>query len=139
MADKLTELIIGEGNESKTSKIIMNKIFIIVRDLLLHISSITKLTYNEINILMYYYIVPLFYLSLIDYKLNTHNIKILFISLILLSFLLIKDFKKISDFLFLKSVAFLRWFEIIGWNYIVSSVIICVFTPILILVLIFII
>ena len=90
MADKLTELIIGEGNESKTSKIIMNKIFIIVRDLLLHISSITKLTYNEINILMYYYIVPLFYLSLIDYKLNTHNIKILFISLILLSFLLIK-------------------------------------------------
>jgi len=88
---------------------------------------------------MYYYIVPLFYLSLIDYKLNTHNIKILFISLILLSFLLIKDFKKISDFLFLKSVAFLRWFEIIGWNYIVSSVIICVFTPILILVLIFII
>ena len=54
MADKLTELIIGEGNESKTSKIIMNKIFIIVRDLLLHISSITKLTYNEINILMYY-------------------------------------------------------------------------------------
>ena len=139
MADKLKELIIGEGNESKTSKIIMNKIFIIVRDLLLHISSITKLTYNEINILMYYYIVPLFYLSLIDYKLNTHNIKILFISLILLSFLLIKDFKKISDFLFLKSVAFLRWFEIIGWNYIVSSVIICVFTPILILVLIFII
>ena len=114
----------------------MNRIFIIVRDILLNLSSITKLTYNEINIIVYYYILPFFYLSIIDYKLDTHTLKILFICLILFSFFLIKDFKKFSDILFMKSVDFLRWFKIIGWNYIVSSVIICVFIPILILVII---
>jgi len=114
----------------------MDNIFIIVRDFLKYLSSVSNLTYNEINIIVYYYILPLFYLSIIDNKLNTNTLKILFICLILFSFLLIKDFEKFSDFLFMKSVDFLKWFEIIGWDYIISSVIICVFIPILILVLI---
>ncbi len=117
----------------------MNKIFIIVRDLLLNISVIIKLSYNEINIIVYYYILPFFYLSIIDYKLNTHILKILFICLILASIILIKDFNNFSNLLFMRSVKFLKWFEIIGWNYVVSSVIICVFIPILILLLIIII
>ena len=46
----------------------MNIIFMIVRDLLLYIAKITGLSYNEINIITYYYIIPFFYLTLIDYK-----------------------------------------------------------------------
>jgi len=113
----------------------MNKIFIIVRDFLLYLSSISRFTYNEINIIAYYYIIPAFYIFLIDYKLDTHFFKIIFFLIILCSFLFINNFKKFSDLVFIKSVLFLKWFKIIGLNYIASSVIICVFIPIIILIL----
>ena len=57
----------------------MNIIFMIVRDLLLYIAKITGLSYNEINIITYYYIIPFFYLTLIDYKLDTHILKTSFL------------------------------------------------------------
>ena len=114
----------------------MNKIFIIVRDSLIKISELTGRSYNEINIIVYYYILPFFYLSIIDYKIETHILKIIFSILVLLIMLLVKDFKLFADSLFNKSVKFLKWFEVIGWNYIVSSVIICVFIPIIVLILI---
>ena len=114
----------------------MNKIFIIIRDLLVTISQLTGRSYTEINIIVYYYLIPIFYLSIIDYKIETHILKIIFLILVLLSMLLIKNFKLFSDSLFYKSVKFLEWFKVIGWNYIVSSVIICVFIPIIVLILI---
>ena len=114
----------------------MNKLFIIVRDSLIKISKLTGRSYNEINIIVYYYILPFFYLCIVDYKIESHILKIIFSILVLLSIILIKDFKLFSDSLFNKSVIFLKWFKVIGWNYIVSSVIICVFIPIIILILI---
>jgi len=114
----------------------MNKIFIIVRDLLVTISQLTGRSYTEINIIVYYYIIPIFYLSIIDYKMETHILKIIFLILVLLSMILIKNFRLFSDSLFNKSVKFLELFKVIGWNYVVSSVIICVFIPIIVLMLI---
>ena len=74
--------------------------------------------------------------AIIDYKMETHILKIIFSILVLLSMILIKDFRLFSDSLFDKSVKFLEWFKLIGWNYVVSSVIICVFIPIIVLILI---
>ena len=117
----------------------MKTIFIAVRDLLIYFSKITNQSYNKINIIMYYYIIPFIYLVLIDYKLDTHILKTSFIILGLTSIMLIKDFNHFSDQLFIKSVKFLQSFEIIGWNYIVSSVIICVIIPSVLLIIILII
>ena len=96
----------------------------------------TYLLINEQFIIMYFYILPFFYLSIIDYKMKTHLLKIVSIILILLSIIFIKDFQSFSDSLFNKSVNFLEWFKIIGWDYVVSSVIICVLIPIIILIVI---
>ena len=112
----------------------MDFIFIIIRDLLIRLSSITKLSYNEVNIVVYYYVLPFFYFCIIDYKIETHLLKIPFIILSLLSIIVIKDFKVFSDSLFNKSVKFLRFFKIVGWNYVVSSVIICIIVPIILLI-----
>ena len=114
----------------------MNKIFIFVRDLLIKISDKTGLSYNAINIIIYYYIIPYIYFLIIDYKFQIHIFKISFLVIILLSFILIKNFNDFADSLFLKSQFFLRWFKCIGWNYVVASVIICVFIPIIMLFLI---
>ncbi len=114
----------------------MNKIFIFIRDLLIKISDKTGLSYNAINIIVYYYIIPCIYFLIIDYKFQIHTFKISFLVIISLSLILIKNFNDFADSLFLKSQIFLRWFRHIGWNYIVASVIICVFIPIIMLFLI---
>ena len=44
----------------------MNSIFRIVANLLLHIGHITGLTYDEINIIVYYFLIPLSWLVLLD-------------------------------------------------------------------------
>ena len=112
-------------------------IFKLVRDFLVFLSLLTNKTYREVNIIVYYYIIPFLYLGLIDYKIETHLLKVVFLISACLSFFLIKDFEKFSNSLFDKSVFFLRLFERVGWSYIVSSVIICVFFPVIILVIIF--
>ena len=117
----------------------MKIIFIIVRDLLIYFSKITNRSYNEINIIIYYYIIPFIYLALIDYKLDTHILKTSFVILGLTSIMLIKDFNHFSNQLFIKSVKFLQSFEVVRWNYVVSSVIICVIIPITLLIIILII
>jgi len=116
----------------------MNRIiFNLVRDFLLFLSSLTNKTYREINIIIYYYTLPFLYLGLIDYKFETHLLKVAFLIIACLSLFFITDFEKFSNSLFDKSVFFLRLFERVGCNYIVSSVVICVFFPIIILVIIF--
>ena len=117
----------------------MRLVFILVRDLLIYFSKLTNRSYNEINIIIYYYIIPFIYLVLIDYKLDTHILKTSFLILGLISIMLIKDFNYFSDQLFIKSVKFLQIFEVVGWNYVVSSVIICVIIPSALLIIILII
>jgi len=110
----------------------MNSIFRIVANLLLYIGRTTGLTYNEINIIVYYFVVPLSWLILLDIIFEFHYLKIAF-AIYCLGFRVgCKNFKTYSDWLFDKSVTFLIFFNKYGSNYIKSSVWICVLLPLVI-------
>lgn len=91
------------------------------------------MTYNEINIIVYYLIVPLTWTIMIDILIKKPITTILLVLAWGTIFILHHhDFKEWCDWAFDKSVEFLLWFKCIGWNYVVSSVIICVVIPIII-------
>ena len=91
-----------------------------------------KITYNEINILVFYFLIPFTWVVLLDIIFEFHYLKIAFGIFCFLFFILIRNFRSFSDHLFRKSVAFLNYFNRFGSNYIVSSVWICIFIPALI-------
>lgn len=107
----------------------MNTAFQIVYLLLMWISEITGFSYNEVNIIAYYIVLPFAYVFLADRILKKQVLKILYIAAITAVLLSIRDFSVFSDWLFQKSVDFLLSFEVFGWNYIVASVLICVVFP----------
>lgn len=112
---------------------VMSPIFAIIAGTEKLIAKATGATYNEINIIVYYMIIPLSWVAMIDYISALPLLTPVFI--IGWIIFLWKDQMKVRDrcdWLFDRSVDFLLWFKKIGWNYIVSSVIICVFVPILI-------
>ncbi|PHS62238.1 MAG: hypothetical protein COB12_10985 [Flavobacterium sp.] len=111
----------------------MDKAFDVVYKLLKWASKVTGLTYHEINIIVYFIIIPVIFIILIDRIFKTHKLKIGFGIILLITLLSISDFKLFSTIIFNKSVAFLKWFSIIGLNYIQASVIICVIIPVIIL------
>jgi hypothetical protein len=107
-------------------------IFKIVANSLSYIGSKTGLTYNQINILIYYFVIPFSWLYLIDIIFNFHYFKIAF-AIFALGFTVgCRNFKTYSDWLFDKSVSFLNYFNKYGSNYVTSSVWICVSLPIVI-------
>jgi hypothetical protein len=117
----------------KIVMVIMLPIFALVAGLEMGIAKLTGSTYNEINIIVYYFILPLSWLLMIDYLTKLPLLSPIYIVSCIIY--LWKDnisFKDRCDWAFSKSVDFLLWFKSIGWNYIVSSVIICVMVPILI-------
>ena len=97
------------------------------------IAKLTGATYNEVNIVIYYLLIPLSWAAMIDYITKMPFLSIMYIIAWIL--FLRKDpmkFRDRCDWAFIKSVDFLLWFKKIGWNYVVSSVIICVVIPLLI-------
>ena len=90
------------------------------------------LTYNEVNIIVYYMIVPLTWCIMLDFILNC----VPWMSVVWLAMCIAitwwhrKDFSTWCDWVFQKSVDFLLWFRRIGWDYYKASVIICVVLPI---------
>ena len=111
----------------------MERIFIIIRDLLIRLSDVTGFSYKAINIIVYYYIVPFIFILFIDDIYKIHYFKISSILVSIIFTLLIKDFEKFSERLFDYSAKFLNLFSFIGFNYVWASVIICFFIPIIIL------
>lgn len=85
----------------------MNTIFQIVYSLLKWIADATGFTYNEVNIIAYYIVLPFVYVILADRILKRHLLKILYVTGVALCLLLIDDFTRFSDWLFQKSVQFL--------------------------------
>ena len=113
----------------------MNTIFWITANLLNQIAKGTGMTYNAINIIIYYLVIPLTWTVMLDIIIGIP----LFTPLLILVWLYIivktrtkRVFQMWCDRAFKDSVDFLLWFKRIGWNYIVSSVIICVVVPIII-------
>jgi hypothetical protein len=109
----------------------MEIIFNIIAGSLHLISHITGFSYEEINILIYYFIIPYSYLVIIDYIFNFHFLKILFVITVFILFLAIHNFYEFSNFLFHKSLEFLNIFYP-DFTYEEFSVIICVIIPLII-------
>ena len=110
----------------------IQKSFDLTVKLLLHLAKITKLTYNEINIIVYYFIVPFSYFFLLDIIFEFHYLKISFVIFTIGFFTGCRDFKNYSDKLFKRSADFLRYFNRFGSNYEASSVIICLSLPLIV-------
>ena len=113
--------------------VVMLPIFAIVAGVEHIIAKITGMTYNEVNIIVYYLLIPLSWAVMVDYITMMPFITPMYIIARLV--FLWKDpmkFRDRCDWAFDKSVDLLLWFKKIGWNYVVSSVIICVVVPVLI-------
>ena len=104
---------------------LFHQIFMIVMGGLLGIAYLFGTTYNVINILVYYVLIPSSWMYLTSRKINY---KLNFISLgLLLIFIFLPNIRKNCDYFFQKSVDFLNWSaDIFGSNYIDMSVYICV-------------
>lgn len=117
----------------KVVMVVMLPIFAVVAGMEHVIAKLTGATYNEVNIIVYYLLIPLSWAAMIDYITKMPFLSIMYV--IAWIVFLWKDPMKFRDrcnWVFIKSVDFLLWFKKIGWNYVVSSVIICVVIPILI-------
>ena len=111
----------------------MNRIiFRIVAGSLWYIGRLTRLTYNEINVVVYYFVIPYSWLLMLDAIFGFHYCAIFGGVFYFLFWLAIKNFRSFSDYLFDLSVRFLNSFNKYGSNYVASSVWICVTIPMLI-------
>lgn len=135
MARKMNT-IIDWDSLSKTEwavMIVVAPIFAVVAGFEHVIAKLTGAKYNEVNIIVYYLLIPLSWTVMIDYITMLPFLTPMYI--IVWIVFLWKDpmkFRDRCDWAFMKSVDFLLWFKRIGWNYVVSSVIICVVVPVLI-------
>ena len=117
----------------KSAMVVMLPIFAVVAGVEHVIAKLTGMTYNEVNIIVYYLLIPLSWAVMVDYITMLPLLSLMYI--IAWVIFLWKDpmkFRDRCDWAFDKSVDFLLWFKKIGWNYVVSSVIICVVVPVLI-------
>ena len=92
-------------------------------------AQIIGISYNEINVIVYYFFIPLSWLVVLDHILEFHYLKASFL-LVCFGFVLgCRDFRSYSNWLFNKSVIFLNAFNGIGSNYVKSSVWVCAIGP----------
>jgi len=104
---------------------LFHQIFMIIMGGLAGIAHLFGTTYNVINILVYYILIPSSWVYLISKKTDK---RINFISLgLLFVFIFLPNKRKNCDYFFQKSVDLLNWTaDIFGSNYIDMSVYICV-------------
>lgn len=113
----------------------MKVVFWLTANLLNGIAKLTGFTYNEINIIVYYLIIPLTWTVMLDFIIGVPIFTILLLlgwDYVLAKIRTRSVFRIWCDWVFRDSVEFLLWFKRFGWNYTVASVIICVIVPALI-------
>ena len=112
---------------------IISSIFRKVADVLIYGASVMGITYNEINIIVYYLLIPLTWTIMLDLYIGT---PITTYTLIFIWFGIKIGtwgrFREWSDWAFMCSVDFLNYFNRWGGNYVLNSVIICVLVPLFI-------
>lgn len=109
----------------------MNDIFQITYDTLMWISSVTGLSYKAVNVVVWFFIIPLTWAILGDLILRRHWLRIAVITAGGLSLLLL-EFEAMAVWTFDRSVEFLNAFNSIGIGYVSASVLICLLIPIII-------
>lgn len=108
-------------------------IFNAVAIILYKVAQKLNITYNEINVIVYYLLIPLSWTIMLDcwigLPITTAILSCIWIGIFIATH---KFFKEWCDWMFQDSVAFLNFFNRWGGNYVLNSVIICVIIPILI-------
>ena len=105
----------------------MSKCFWKVANFLLYLAKKTNLTYNEVNVILYYFIIPLTWCVMIDYIVQIPLFTLLWIVLwIMINKLAKPSFRKWCDRIFKLSQQFICFFG----EYVKYSVIICIIVPI---------
>jgi hypothetical protein len=112
-------------------------IFNLTANFLKFLASKSGFTYNQVNVIIYYIIIPFSWCLLLDLLFNWIYCSVVFFIFSIGFATGCRDFKSFSDWLFLKSVGFLNYFNRFGSNYYKSSVWICVSIPISIYLLLF--
>lgn len=108
-------------------------IFSLVARTLYNIAQVTHITYNEINVIVYYLLIPLSWTVMVDCWIDMPITSAIFICVWLGIFIATyRYFKEWCDWVFKDSVDFLNYFNRWGGNYVLNSVIICVIIPIIV-------
>lgn len=110
------------------------KIFNKTVEILYNLANKLHMTYNEINIIVYYFIIPLTYLLMLDFIIGIFPVlSLIWTSIcIFITIYNYNNFSQFCDFMFVKSVNFLLKFNYIGWDYYKASVNICIILMILV-------
>lgn len=109
-------------------------LFLIVAKSLYRIAELTKLTYNQINVIVYFFVVPFLYMTILDHHFDFHYIKAAAAFTLFGFFIGCRDFAAYSDWLFAQAVKFLQYFKRYGISYESASIWFCVVLPVLFLV-----
>ena len=107
----------------------MKTLFNLVHDILMFFSEITGFSYKEVNIIIWYLLIPFSWAYLLDKIINKHYFKIGITILTIATLIVIENFSQFCNWLFDLSANFLRSFNALGSNYTISSVLICIFIP----------
>lgn len=111
----------------------VKQVFTVVANSLLWIGQKTGLTYNEVNILIYYLFIPLSWTIMVDCMINKPYTSAALAFTWLGIFIATRHtFREWCDWAFRDSVDFLNWFNRLGGNYVLNSVIICFIVPLMI-------
>lgn len=107
--------------------------FRLVATVLYNIATLLDMTYNEVNILAYYLLIPLTWTVMLDtyigLPLTTGALLYIWIGIRIGTW---GHFREWCDWAFMRSVDFLNYFNRWGGNYVLNSVIICVVIPMLV-------
>jgi len=92
--------------------------------------TLINLSYNEMNIVVYFVIIPLIWAYMIDKMFRFHYVKLSLMLVILFCWLTTNNLNAFCDNLFYTCVIFLYLFRTIGIDYVAASVLFCVVLPI---------
>lgn len=107
--------------------------FRLVATVLYNIATLLGMTYNEVNILAYYLLIPLTWTVMLDkyigLPLTTGALLYIWIGIRIGTW---GHFREWCNWAFMRSVDFLNYFNRWEGNYVLNSVIICVVIPVLV-------
>lgn len=106
--------------------------FQIVARALSSAARLANISYNEVNIIVYFIIIPFIWAYMIDKAYRSHYIKLGYSALCIGIFIGCENYSAFCDYLFSICSRFLCLFYPVGINYITASVIFCVIVPVIV-------
>ena len=126
---QISSLLKSKSKKHQPSTSNLQIVFLLVEAGLRKSGSLLGRTYNEMNVIVYYGIIPLSWMLMIDYVFSIHWFTFGFTCFVLGVLSSCGRFAHYCDKVFAKSVDFLLAFNRFGFNYTSVSVWICVAVP----------